>query len=56
MDFSTITKTQLLNMNLHECYNCKHTYITRVMGGWIYERQEPQVNVLSQVFIPFSTI
>ena len=55
MDFNKITKHELLNMKIHECYNCKHTLIIRVMGGWIYERQEPQVNIVSQVFIPFST-
>tara|TARA_R110000744_G_scaffold367565_1_gene477104 strand:- start:84 stop:263 length:180 start_codon:yes stop_codon:yes gene_type:complete len=56
MDFNKITKHELLNMKIHQCYNCKHTLIKRVLGGWIYERQEPQVNIVSQVFIPFSTI
>ena len=26
--------------------------ITRVIGGWIYERQEPQVNISQIVFVP----
>ena len=55
IDFNKITKHELLNMKIHECYDCKHTIITRVLGGWIYERQERQVNIVSQVFIPFST-
>lgn len=27
-------------------------YVTRVPGGWIYEYQRPQVNILELIFVP----
>ena len=29
-------------------------YCTRVPGGWIYEIQKPQANILEMVFVPFN--
>ena len=46
---------ELLNMKLHETieiFNGKFV-ITRVPGGWIYDRQEPTVNIANPVFVPF---
>jgi len=28
--------------------------VTRVPGGWIYTREEPQVNIANPVFVPYS--
>lgn len=51
-------KTELLNMKLHEEMEINNGsyYVTRVLGGWIYCRQEPRVNIANPVFIPFSTL
>ena len=47
----------IYKMKLHERFTLfdekYKLLITRVPGGWIYERQEPSVNLLHQVFIPF---
>lgn len=41
-------------MRLHETITiCDGFYTTRVPGGWIYEIQKPQVNLLEIVFVPF---
>lgn len=50
--------TLMLNMKLHEQLEvCNGAYlITRVIGGWIYCRQEPSVNIANPVFVPFSTM
>lgn len=46
---------ELLNMKLHETKEILNgTFIiTRVPGGWIYDRQEPTVNIANPVFVPF---
>jgi hypothetical protein len=48
----------IYKMKLHEritLFDDKYKLlITRVAGGWIYERQEPSVNLLHQVFVPFN--
>ena len=43
------------SMKLHETITVgEDMYATRVPGGWIYEIQKPQVNVLETVFVPFN--
>ena len=46
---------ELLNMKLHETKEILNgTFIiTRVPGGWIYDRQEPTANISNPVFEPF---
>jgi hypothetical protein len=48
---------KLMNLKLHEGMeiNNGYFYITRVVGGWIYDRQEPQVNISNVVFIPITS-
>lgn len=42
-------------LELHESCEIKDGLIaTRVPGGWIYEIQKPQANILETVFIPFN--
>jgi len=52
-----ITKQKLLNMKLHDTVVINNGFyvITRVLGGWIYCRQEPTVNIANPVFVPFNT-
>ena len=50
--------TKLLNMKIHEQIEVNNGMynVTRVLGGWIYCRQEPAVNIANPVFVPFSTL
>ena len=42
-------------MKLHETITIAEDVLaTRVPGGWIYEFQKPQVNILEIVFVPFN--
>lgn len=42
-------------MALHETITISEDFlITRVPGGWIYEIQKPQANLLEIVFVPFN--
>jgi len=42
-------------MKLHETITVAEDVLaTRVPGGWIYEFQKPQVNILEIVFVPFN--
>ena len=46
---------ELLEMKLHDTIRIldgKYV-ITRVPGGWIYDRQEPKVNISRPIFIPY---
>lgn len=43
------------SMNLHETITvAEDVLVTRVPGGWIYEFQKPQANILEIVFVPFN--
>lgn len=45
----------IYNLGLHELIEVpKFGCVIRVPGGWIYTRQEPQVNIANPVFIPFN--
>lgn len=45
---------KVYTMRLHETITISDGfYATRVPGGWIYEIQKPQVNLLEIVFVPF---
>lgn len=48
---------ELIQMKLHETKEIHNGayVITRVPGGWIYDRQEPKVNISNVVFVPFTT-
>lgn len=50
-----VNMQDLINMKLHEQKEIlgRQYVITRVPGGWIYCRQEPQVNIAHPVFVPF---
>lgn len=41
-------------MKLNDVLELDKLSIRRVPGGWIYERMEPQVNVLETTFVPFN--
>jgi len=43
------------SMDLHQTITVyDDVLVTRVPGGWIYEFQKPQVNILEIVFVPFN--
>jgi hypothetical protein len=43
------------SMGLHETITISEDFlVTRVPGGWIYEIQKPQANLLEIVFVPFN--
>jgi hypothetical protein len=45
---------ELLEMKLHDqmiILNGQYV-ITRVPGGWIYDREEPSANISNPVFVP----
>jgi hypothetical protein len=45
----------IYQLELHETSRISEDiFATRVPGGWIYEFQKPQVNILEIVFVPFS--
>lgn len=45
----------IYTMNLHETITVAEDVLcTRVPGGWIYEFQKPQVNILEVIFIPYN--
>ncbi len=44
----------IYSMKLHETITVSEDILaTRVPGGWIYEFQKPQVNILEIIFVPF---
>ena len=51
-----MNRSELIHMKLHESreINNGEYIVTRVLGGWIYCRQEPQANIANPVFVPFS--
>jgi hypothetical protein len=49
------TSKTIYSIGLHETITISEGFlVTRVAGGWIYEIQKPQVNVLEIIFIPFN--
>lgn len=45
----------IYKLKLHQSTNiAEGIIVTRVPGGWIYEFQKPQVNILQPVFVPFN--
>lgn len=51
-------ETALVNMKIHEQKTILdgRFVITRVPGGWIYDRQEPQADISNPVFVPFPKV
>jgi hypothetical protein len=51
----------IYNMDLHECLSFSdELYVTRVPGGWIYDRamrgeDHSQIGFLQSMFVPFNT-
>ena len=44
----------IYELELHETITISDgMLVTRVAGGWIYEFQKPQVNILEIVFVPY---
>lgn len=44
----------IYDLKLHETFHLLQYTVTRVAGGWLYCREEPQVNIAIPVFVPFN--